>query len=779
MNSMIDEDNELPVYTPAGVERFSPNSGKRYYTPVVEQSLKPVEGTIFKHTDDAYSLYTKYARAAGFSVRKSTQIVTHGVLTIKYFVCSKEGFRNVVLGHALDNDGKRKVVRKKPSKRTGCLAGIRLRLLKDNTFELYEFVEEHNHGLVHQDDIHLLTAYRGLSYTQKKFIRGLSNINLGPVKAFNIMKELYGGYDKVGATKSDVKNYKNEVNLAIGDNDAAMFVSRLLSKKEFLPNFFCEYDTKSDGTLKCVFWADEDHKRNFFSFGDVVGFDATYRTNGVGMIFVPFTAIDNHNRNVTIAGALIDSETTETYKWLLTRFKLAFSYEPMVVVTDQDPAVMKVVDEVFTNSRHRLCMWHVMQKVTAKVGSNLCNRTDFKKKLGDIVWADNITPETFEAEWKKIMTEFELTDHEWLLRIFELRHIWIPSYYMDENMSGIMRTTSRSESENHYFGKFCNPKCTLVEFLSHFDTAMECQRYEHRKNDHETRYTSHEMLTDYILEEQAAQIYTQLIFVKDVQVEIDASIRKCMSDGSEMVNDFRIFRIKDYEQPCYSFFQVKFRKDDVTASCSCLRFEQYGLLCRHIFNVLRFSDVLEFPKQYILRRWTREAVPNGNNLPMVGVNGVAESDIQVDTVVREIMFSAEYVVNKLVTDMEKLCSFRDHMKEYMSTVDSTQKIVPEPTRKDRFAIYAGYDKTTTATVRRPVGIRFKGCGSGKRMKSQREKAIIQSGKRDRRCTGCHSTGHDIRNCDVVILKRKHAANAGTNAGTSEENYQHSIDVQEI
>ncbi|KAK9053278.1 hypothetical protein SSX86_029911 [Deinandra increscens subsp. villosa] len=117
--------------------------------------------------------------------------------------------------------------------------------------------------------------------------------------------------------------------------------------------------------------------------------------------------------------------------------------------------------------------------------------------------------------------------------------------------------------------------------------------------------------------------------------------------------------------------QVMFQKEDVTVSCSCLRSEQYGLLCRHIFHALRFSDVLEFPKQYILRRWSREVVPNVINRPMVGVNGVPDSDFQVDAVVRVIIFSAEYVVNKLVKDMEKLCSFRDHLKEYMSTVDAT------------------------------------------------------------------------------------------------------------
>lgn len=85
------------------------------------------------------------------------------------------------------------------------------------------------------------------------------------------------------------------------------------------------------------------------------------------MMFVPFTGIDNHNRNVTIGAAIIGSETAETYSWLLNVFKKAFGYAPPVFVTDQDPAMKRAIADVFPETRHRLCMWHIMDKVTAKV----------------------------------------------------------------------------------------------------------------------------------------------------------------------------------------------------------------------------------------------------------------------------------------------------------------------------------------------------------------------------------------------------------------------------
>ncbi|XP_022003323.1 protein FAR1-RELATED SEQUENCE 5-like [Helianthus annuus] len=655
-NTLADGGDDAPNYQLRGVEQVSPNTGTKRYIPDSPSSLTPTEGMLFDTVDDAYNFYKTYAEAGGWTVRKGTQHENRGIVINKYFFCSKEGQKDFRPVDTLVKQPSDRWVRRVPSKRTGCQAAIRIKLTDAKKYLLYHFTEAHNHDFVHEEDLHLLKENWGINRAHEEMINKMSHLNIGPVRAFNIMKEVYGGFDKVGATKVDFKNFKKELNLFIGEFDPEMFVKRLMRKNEFLPNFSCEYETTDEGVLKCIFWADEDMKRNYYMFGDVISFDATYKRNKYNMMFVPFTGIDNHNRNVTLGAAILSSETTETYSWLLRAIKNAYGYAP-------------------------------------PVGAALCSNTDFRKRLPAVVWTDSLLPEAFEAEWAAILNDFGLTDHEWLTYIYGLRESWIPAYYREEEMSGLMRTSSRSESENHFFGKISNPKCTLVEFLSHFDTAIEAQ-----------------------------------------SVRLDD------------IGDFIKFFIKDLDQPCFSFLEVMIREEDVTVKCICNRFEQFGLLCSHIFYVLRILDVREFLKQYILRRWTREAVPNSSPGSILTDGGDPDRSEEVNRCVREISHATEYVVNKLISKFDKLSDFRDHIKQFMSVADEAQINAPPKTRRNRFAELLGVAPESTATIRVPVGTRFKGCGSHKRLKSQKERAIRQSGSKRRQCSLCKKYGHNRVTC---------------------------------
>lgn len=53
----------------------------------------------------------------------------------------------------------------------------------------------------------------------------------------------------------------------------------LKSKYVLCPGYYMDYETDESNSLCSLFWADEEAKRNYSSFGDIVSFDATFRTN--------------------------------------------------------------------------------------------------------------------------------------------------------------------------------------------------------------------------------------------------------------------------------------------------------------------------------------------------------------------------------------------------------------------------------------------------------------------------------------------------------------------
>ncbi|XP_035842212.1 protein FAR1-RELATED SEQUENCE 5-like [Helianthus annuus] len=415
--------------------------------------------------------------------------------------------------------------------RTGCKAQLMICTVDGKLYTVKRFVDGHNHKFVCPHDIHMLPAYKQLSDAQEEMIWELGTLNLGPVKGFHIMRKRYGGFENVGAMVDDCKNFRNQIYSYIGEYDADMVINRLTDKKQYLVDYSFEYYVDDDRRLTGLFWDDGLCKRNFMEFRDVISFDATFKTNRLGVEYIACYT--------------------------------SFGRQPKVVVTDQDPAMKQAIEEVFSTSRHRLCMWHIMKKVADKVGHKLCNNDEFKRRMCDIVWIDSIDPEEFVRQWKLVMIEYGLTQNTWIDDMFAMRSMWIPAFYRHEPMSGLMRTTSRSE-----------------KFMNHFDGAMDVQRFNHRKNDHISRYTEPNDWSQTTLEKDAAKIYTRSIFF-DQQIEIYGTITECLPMDTKIEGPRIRIALKDFKA--------------------------------HGDGLLEMFGVKEIPNKYVMKRWTKDVVPNELN----------------------------------------------------------------------------------------------------------------------------------------------------------------------
>ena len=151
-----------------------------------------------------------------------------------------------------------------------------------------------------------------------------------------------------------------------------------------------------------------------------------------------------------------------------------------------------------------------------------------------------IEPLTFEEKWAQLIEDFDLKNHKWLTKMFNLREIWIPAYFIDSPLFGLMRTTSRSESENSFFKSFTSPGATLVSFMMSYESAMERQRYRQEALDFKTIEAAPKCQTKLPIELHAARVYTRTIFLL-VQTEIIEGCWTCtiqdlkINEGCEAV----------------------------------------------------------------------------------------------------------------------------------------------------------------------------------------------------------------------------------------------------
>ena len=153
----------------------------------------------------------------------------------------------------------------------------------------------------------------------------------------------------------------------------------------------------------------------------------------------------------SLGAAFLANEKIESYEWLFKTFLKAMGgVAPHLIITDEDVSMKAAIAQILLDTVHRLCMWHIMEKVPERVRPSVREDEDFWKLLNKCVWGSENSDE-FESQWNFIMTKYALMKNEWFSTKFAILQSWIPAYFMDIPLAGILRTTQRLESANSFF----------------------------------------------------------------------------------------------------------------------------------------------------------------------------------------------------------------------------------------------------------------------------------------------------------------------------------------
>lgn len=217
--------------------------------------------------------------------------------------------------------------------------------------------------------------------------------------------------------------------------------------KEEDPDFTYNVELDEVCRVKTILWTNGRSRRHYAWFGDMLTFDTTYKTNLYDMPFGLFIGINNHFQSIVLGGVLMRNETIKSFKWIFSEVvRLMGGKAPMTILTNQSKAIEAAIKEVFPNTTHRWCRWHVLCKVREHIGDLYCKWNGFKEEFHKII-NSMLTVQEFEDTWQQLVVKYKLQNNVWMQQIFSNREKWAKPYFKGKFCTG-QTSTQCSESAN-------------------------------------------------------------------------------------------------------------------------------------------------------------------------------------------------------------------------------------------------------------------------------------------------------------------------------------------
>ncbi|XP_041011363.1 protein FAR1-RELATED SEQUENCE 5-like [Juglans microcarpa x Juglans regia] len=350
-----------------------------------------------------------------------------------------------------------------------------------------KFVLQHNHEMLTPRSTSLLRGHRRVSAVQKNLIDTLNESGIPTRKIMSVLSKEHGGDYNISCIPKDIQNYLgNRMKHVLEEGDAQKLYKYVLENERNNPGFVYSIQVDTNGSMGNCFWADGRSTTAYQYFGDVVTFDATYLTNRYKMPFVPFIGVNHHHQSVIFGCALLINEIAESYTWLLkTWLEEMLGRAPSTILTDDDKSMAKAIVKVLPNTTHKLCLWHILQKVPEHLAHVYNRFPQFRYDFNHCIH-DTVTIEEFELEWTELLGKYKLEENSWLKTIYVKREKWVPAYLRSIFCAG-MSTTQRSESMNKFCKDYVRSSTMVSDFVHQYDKALNAHYLSEKEKDVKTK----------------------------------------------------------------------------------------------------------------------------------------------------------------------------------------------------------------------------------------------------------------------------------------------------
>ena len=188
-----------------------------------------------------------------------------------------------------------------------------------------------------------------------------------------------------------------------------------------------------------------------------------------------FMIKDNYGKFRNVANALVEDELASTYVWILQCLTKATNTIPKSFWTDSEPGLINAVSQVFPDTPHFYCLFHIWQNIIKHLKSKVPDFSKFSKTFFSCQNALSIL--IFEQRWENMIKTFLECQSYMTRTLYNNRINWAKAYLPSQFNAGIQSTQS-IESFNSIIKKSLNSASTLCDVKEAIN----------KRHEQETRY---------------------------------------------------------------------------------------------------------------------------------------------------------------------------------------------------------------------------------------------------------------------------------------------------
>ncbi|KAK3188940.1 hypothetical protein Dsin_028501 [Dipteronia sinensis] len=560
-------------------------------------NLVPFIGQRFVSQDAAYEFYCSFAKQCGFSIRRHRTRGKDGVgrgVTRRDFTCHRGGYPQM----KPSEDGK--MQRNRKSSRCGCQA--HMRIVKRVDFEVVEwhvtgFNNVHNHELLKSIEACQVPAYSYITPDDKTRICIFARAGMSVRQMLRLM-ELEKGV-KLGClpfTEIDVRNLLQSFRNVNRDYDAIDLITMCKKLKDENINF--QYEFKMDGynRLEHIAWSYASSVQLYEAFGDAVVFDTSHRLDSYDMLFGIWVGLDNHGTTCLFGCMLLRDENMLSFSWALKTFlRFMNGKAPRTILTDQNMWLKEAIATEMPETKHAVCIWHILAKLSDSFPILLGScYDDWKADFYQLYSLDS--EEVFEVEWRKMVGKYGIQDYKHITSLYALRTFWALPFLRHYFFAGLL-STCQSEAINTFLQRILSAQSQLDRFVERVGDVVESNdQAAGGKLKMQQKLQKVFLEAGSPIESHAANVLTPYAFCK-LQEELVMAPQYASVPVDESC--FEVKHHTEMEGAC----NVIWIPCQEHISCSCHQFEFSGILCRHVLRVLSTNNCFQIPDRYLPIRW--------------------------------------------------------------------------------------------------------------------------------------------------------------------------------